>query len=192
MAATVAPTSSSNLLMLALPHHALLLSPAVLLDNKKFDLRYRCIKGNLTPVVGSTWSYEEALFDIEFDGPTQKIDAGIRDLILEQLEGDIEGVLPTSTENIYGYGKQVARLAQLAHIANQLDIKSNSKGNSTDSTSSLLHTATQQLSKYLEAYLSSEVDDGLLFDSNMGGLVSTNGLRDRGEDFGNGRYNGKI
>jgi endoglucanase Acf2 len=43
----------------------------------------------------------------------------------------------------------------------------------------------------LTAYLSSNVSDGLLFDSKMGGLVSNNGLHDKGEDFGNGRYNGK-
>ena len=50
------PNAATNgLLMLALPHHAQLLPKSVLLNWKHFDLSYRCIKGSLTPVVGSTW-----------------------------------------------------------------------------------------------------------------------------------------
>jgi endoglucanase Acf2 len=41
-------------------------------------------------------------------------------------------------------------------------------------------------------FMSGNVADGVLYDSNMGGMVSANGLADKGEDFGNGRYNGKI
>jgi endoglucanase Acf2 len=193
MATTVTPTSStSNLLMLALPHHAELLSPSVILNHEGFDLTYRCIKGNMTPVIGATWSYEEPLFDIEFDSPPQTLNAGVRNLILEQLDDDLNGVLPSFTENVYGYGKQVARLAQLAHIASQIENKGGDKGNSTTATHSLLEKATEKLSMYLEAFLSSMVSDSLVFDSNLGGLISTNGLYNTGEDFGNGRYNGKI
>jgi endoglucanase Acf2 len=194
MAATVTPSSSSNnLLMLALPHHAQLLSSSVMLNSQKFDLRYRCIKGYLTPVIGGTWTYEEPLFDIEFDSPKQMSEPAIRDTILKQLDDDLTGVLPTSTENVYGYGKQVARLAQLAHIANELEIRRDNLGNTTTPASpTLLEKATQQLSTYLEAYLSSNVGDSLVFDSNLGGLVSSNGLLNKAEDFGNGRYNGKT
>lgn len=193
MTATVTPSSStSNLLMLALPHHAQLLSPAVMLDSQKFDLRYRCIKGNLTPVIGGTWSYEEPLFDIEFDSPTQILEPAIRDLILKQLDEDLDGVLPTYSENVYGYGKQVARLAQLAHVANVLGNRGDDQRNTATAASTLLDKASEQLSTHLEAYLSSNVGDSLLFDSNLGGLLSSNGLLNNGEDFGNGRYNGKT
>jgi endoglucanase Acf2 len=190
MASSLQSTSAHNLLMLALPHHAEVLSDSVKLNVKKFDLMYKCIKGKMTPIIGSAWSYEEALPDLEFDSPIQKVDDDTKKTILQQVDDDLTPVLPTFAENVYGYGKQVARLAQLAHIADQLETKSNPKDNSTGSDS-LLEKATKQLSLYLEAFLSSEASDSLLFDSKMGGLVSTNGLRDKGEDFGNGRYNGK-
>jgi endoglucanase Acf2 len=183
-------SSSQSLLMLALPHHAELLSENVKLTEKDFDLKYRCIKGDMTPIIGFSWSYEEPLYDLEFDANFQPVQESYRVLILDQVEDDLNRVLPTFAENVYGYGKQVARLAQLAHIADQLEPQSNLGENKT-LNDSVLGKATRLLSKYLEAYLSSDVSDGLLFDSKMGGLVSNNGLHDKGEDFGNGRYNGK-
>lgn len=184
-------TSTQSLLMLALPHHAELLPDAVKLTEKKFDLGYRCIKGDMTPVMGSSWSYEEVLYDLDFDGNVKTVQDSDRDLILEQVKDDLNRVLPTFSENVYGYGKQVARLAQLAHIANRLE-KPTDSGKNISSTDSIVGRATKTLSKYLEAYLSSEVSDGLVFDTKMGGLVSSNGLHDKGEDFGNGRYNGEF
>ena len=185
---------TKNLLMLALPHHAEVISKSDILNKVDFDVNYECIKGNMTPVVGSTWDFDEPLYDMEFDGPMQAVDDNIRNLILQQVEDDLNQVLPSSTENVYGYGKQVARLAQLAHIADQFETKSEKDGNVTidKEENSILSKVTKQLSKYLEAYLSSEVSDTLLFDTNMGGICSKNGLLDTGEDFGNGRYNGKI
>lgn len=179
-------SSTQGLLMLALPHHAELISDSVKLSKKKFDLSYRCIKGDMTPIIGPSWSYEEPLYNLEFDGRFQPVEDSDRMMILDQVKDDLNRILPTFAENVYGYGKQVARLAQLAHIAEQLEPQANST-----SSDSVLGQATKQLSKYLEAYLSSDVSDKLLFDSKLGGLVSNNGLHDKGEDFGNGRYNGK-
>jgi len=182
---------TKNLLMLALPHHAEVISKTDTLDDVNFDVKYECIKGNMTPVIGSTWNLDEPLYNINFDGPMKVVDNNIKDLILQQVEDDMNQVLPSSTENVYGYGKQVARLAQLAHIADRLEGENKEDGNITNATegSSVLSKVSVQLSKYLEAYLSSEVSDKLLFDKNMGGICSKNGLLDKGEDFGNGRYN---
>jgi endoglucanase Acf2 len=181
------PNAATNgLLMLALPHHAQLLPKSVLLNWKHFDLSYRCIKGSLTPVVGSTWSYDEPLLDLEFDGPIQDVDPGVRQSIMDQVEEDLTRVLPTATENIYGFGKQVARLAQLAHIADRLQT-GGENAEPDDQASYIVEKATSLLSHYLEIFLTGEVADGLLFDSNLGGLVSNNGLSEKGEDFGNGR-----
>lgn len=186
---SVKASSNQNLLMLALPHHAELLSKTVTLSDTKFDLNYECIKGKMTAVIGSTWSYDEPLYDFAFDKDFQEVDRATQELILEQVSDDLDRVLPTSSENVYGYGKQVARIAQLTHIADRLETKSNANENATENAT-VLGKATRVLSKYLETYLSSNVTDALLFDSKMGGLVSTNGLHDTGEDFGNGRYNG--
>ena len=185
------PNAATNgLLMLALPHHAQLLPKSTLLKGKRFDLEYRCVKGPLTPVIGSSWSYEEPLLDIGFDGPGKDLDPGVRNLILDQIGLDYDRVLPTRAENVYGFGKQVARLAQLVHIAHKLQ-SSDSTNDEGDPKNSLLQKGIGLLKYYIEMFLSGEVSDSLLYDTNMGGLVSTNGLFDKGEDFGNGRYNGK-
>lgn len=181
--------ATKPLLMLALPHHADVLSPSVMLKSKKFDLQFHSIKGPLTPVVGSTWSYTEPLFDIGVDGPFQEIDPKIRRQLLEQIDDDLGQLLPTSAENIYGFGKQIARLAQLTHISKKLhkDVDQNS-----GFRTGIPEKGTALLSNYLEMFLSSQVTDKLVFDSNLGGLVSSNGLLDTSEDFGNGRYNGEF
>jgi len=188
---TTKAVKTENLLMLALPHHAEVLSKSDLLDSTKFDVHYNCIKGNMTPVIGSTWIFDEPLYDIEFDGPMQDVDDDIKDLILQQVEDDMNQVLPNPAENVYGYAKQVARLAQLAHIADRFEEKDTKDKNVSmnDEESSVLNKVTKQLSKYLEAYLSSEVEDSLLFDHNIGGICSKKGLLNKAEDFGNGRYN---
>jgi endoglucanase Acf2 len=131
MTTTSTQSNNSQLLMLALPHHVDVLSSSsksitLLNDKTDFDLIYRTIKGHLTAVVGSTWSYEEELSSIGFDDPDNalenaaKLDATTRTTILDQMAFDVTRVLPTLDENVYGYGKQVARLAQLVHIANVL------------------------------------------------------------------------
>lgn len=183
------PNAATNgLLMLALPHHARLLPKSVMLRKQHFDLTYRCIKGPLTAVVGSTWTYEEPLLDFGFDGPLQGWDKGIRRTILDQVGKDLERVLPTRTENIYGFGKQVARLAQLVHITHKLQVNDSTD----DQAAKLLVKGSGLLRYHLEMFLSGNVEDGVLYDSNMGGIVSAHGLADKGEDFGNGRYNGKF
>ena len=193
VATSLKASASGNLLMLALPHHAELLSKSVKLPTSKFDLDYECIKGRMTPVIGSSWSYEEVLYDLEFDAAFTPIDDNATQaMILQQVDDDLDRVLPTFAENVYGYGKQVARLAQLAHIADRLEPKVATKDANVTDSKTILGKATKTLTKYLEAYLSSQVSDGLLYDSKMGGLVSNNGLHDKGEDFGNGRYNGEC
>ena len=46
-------TPKDNLLMMALPHHAGVLPSKMI--QKEFDLKYDCIKGRMTPVVGRSW-----------------------------------------------------------------------------------------------------------------------------------------
>ena len=186
-------SKTSNLLMLALPHHASVISKSNLLDSVNFDVKYKCIKGDMIPVIGSVWSLDEPLYDISIDGPIRVVDDDIRKHILQQVEDDLEQVLPSPADNIYGYGKAIARLAQLAHIADQFERKGTTNGNNTTEAmqKSILSKASDQLLKYLEMYLSSEVNDNLLFDKNLGGLCSRNGMQNIRDDFGNGRYNGK-
>ena len=180
--------AATGLLMLALPHHVQILPKSVQLNGKRFDLTYSCIKGPLTPIVGSDWAMEEPLPTLDFDdSPYHDLDPGVRQTILDQVADDMNRVLPTNDENVYGYGKQVARLAQLAHIANILENEKESQSNDDDK-GSIASKVKELLMSYLENFLTSQVSDYLLYDGNIGGLVSKNGLSDKSADFGNGRY----
>jgi endoglucanase Acf2 len=195
--------------MLALPHHAAAFTESHMLDAKHFDLVYQCIKGNMTPVVGSSWIYDEPLLSLGFEHNIPGVsdilsDSTIRIIMAENLEEDLRIALPTRDENIYGFGKQVARIAQLAHISNELIATSGRPANnsshsthgsrrlrSVDDKIQILHAkAVDLLSSNLELLLTNQLSDSLLYDATLGGLVSTDGLSDWNADFGNGRYNG--
>lgn len=199
---TFAPSNSKNsisLLMLALPHHAQSLPGSGKLTPGEFELSYRSIKGPMTPVLGSTWMYDEVLPSLGFDGDSgsSTMDAlrnpFVRQQIVRSLNEDIKLSLPTVSEDIYGFGKQSARLAQLAHIADVLlKEKGDDKiadGIQKDNLSDILQQAVEYLSDSLERFLTNKVTDGLVYDANLGGLVTSNGLLDSQADFGNGRYN---
>jgi endoglucanase Acf2 len=110
--------------------------------------------------------------------------------------------LPTLTENIYGFGKQIARLSQLAHIADvlrtggvEVDENTNVMNNnklfeSQEKRLDLIFNGTLSLlTSRLQQFLTSNISDSLVYDTNFGGMVSVDGLRDSNRDFGNGRYN---
>jgi Glycosyl hydrolase family 81 C-terminal domain/Glycosyl hydrolase family 81 N-terminal domain len=207
-------TTQKSLLMLALPHHAMSLPPSIQLGPDQFDLQYLSIKGPMHPVLGSTWSYDEPLPPVGFeiaDGKERQQarqralrDPIVRSTIVESLQGDIELALPTLDENVYGFGKQTARLAQLAHIVHELRIcmegtnstlLSSNTGEEDHPPSDLddLNDLTDRVIGYLrpalEHFLTNSVSDYLVYDANLGGIVTINGLRSKDADFGNGRYN---
>ncbi|CAB9512842.1 Endo-1,3(4)-beta-glucanase [Seminavis robusta] len=212
-AAAAATGKTTGLLMLSLPHHATSFTRTHVLDSKHFDLVYQCIKGTMTPVVGSIWTYEEKLLPVGFepfaqDGTSSILsEKAIRRLLADNLEDDLNIALPTRTENIYGFGKQIARLGQLAHIADALvgptdnandnnKTSTNSSKSNTNASSgldarllSIKNSAMEKLSSFLELLLTNQLSDSLLYDASVGGLVSSDGLADFNADFGNGRYN---
>mmetsp|Transcript_1099 Transcript_1099/g.1508 ORF Transcript_1099/g.1508 Transcript_1099/m.1508 type:complete len:1130 (-) Transcript_1099:52-3441(-) len=181
--------SFTELLIMALPHHAQVLDSSKMLQSKdKFDLTFRSIKGTMVPVVGNTWSYDEPLTSIGFESKSALQNAASLPLatkrtIMNQVKKDMYIVHPTLDENVYGFGKQAARLAQLAHIASVLE---------EEDSSSVTIEICQSLHKPLSAYLSGQTVDKLLFDNDFGGIVSKNGLLDLGDDFGNGWYNDHL
>lgn len=207
---TTTPSSRSStpkqLLMLGLPHHAAAMSSNSQLNSEQFDLVYKCIKGPLRPVLGKSWSYDEPLPSIGFDGgagsSTARMytDPGIHRTIVESLQEDIKLALPTSIENVYGFGKQAARLAQLAHVGHMLLVGNETEDQSTtrhhntsnsdyEILSDLVNLTIRTLSDSLTGFLVSNVTDGLVYDANLGGLVTKDGLLNQHADFGNGRYN---
>jgi endo-1,3(4)-beta-glucanase len=212
-----ASSTPNPLLMLALPHHAQSLPLAAKLDSDNFDLVYMCIKGTMLPITGETWSYDELLPSLGFDGDAGSNnqdffrDPAVQSALVASLTSDIELALPTKTEGVYGFGKQSARLAQLVHIADRLTSGNTTiDGLSEQALPTLLkggvvvcarqgvhsYTASSQISSGLQIlkdalsdFLRGNVSDKLVFDANLGGLVSEDGLRDPNADFGSGRYN---
>ena len=193
-------SANTDLLMLSLPHHAQSLRPDSMLSSTQFDLVYQCIKGSMYPVVGDTWSYDVRLPQIGFDDVdmnayTQDLKSHVRDLILDNVKQDLDIILPTLSENVYGFGKQVARLAQLSHIASVMDfsawVRANRRTNTTSGkgpkASSTFDHAIEQLQSFLVAFLDGQVSDQLVYDAKFGGIVTTDGLYDKNADFGNGR-----
>lgn len=241
------PSTDVPLLMLALPHHAASISSAeaLLMRPADFDLFYHSIKGRMVPVVGNTWSYEEELTFIGFgDDPTpasslsatgasapsqrpsiheptaiSALDQSIRDVILETVESDLKVNLPDLSGGAYSFGKQIARLAQLAHIAEAIDaanmieiaaevdrIKNDTENGLDQSpiSSSMLpplDTASSEtsgresrrafamLEKYLSMWFGGGSEERLLYDAQLGGILSKVGTEDINADFGNARYN---
>lgn len=190
-------SSTNSMLMLALPHHVDVLTQqhsskyTVLSDESQFDLTYSTIKGPMTAVVGNTWILPEQLTTAGFDHDyTLKKAYGLnnatKSIIMDQVVLDFKRVLPSMDENVYGYGKQVARLAQLINIGKTLTAEESSFGKQY---ASAILDAQMVLHNFLTSFLTGETDDSLVFDSNFGGLVTKDGLDDYMNDFGNGWYN---
>ena len=194
-----ASSGGADLLMLSLPHHANSLSSDMMLDSyKQFDLVYLCIKGTMTPVVGDTWAFDVPLNtfgfdDVDMNAYARGLHPDVRDLILENVEQDLNRVLPTLDENIYGFGKQVARLAQLAHIASIMDFSAcigfsgTSNPTSGPTASPIFIDAINKLQSFLGSFLGEQGADKVVYDAKFGGIVSQDGLYNSEADFGNGR-----
>lgn len=172
-----------------------------------FDVFVRYIFGihqSLILIVIRT--YDELLTNIEFDdiqndAKLQKMDPKVRNMIIDQVEKDLDRVLPSLSESVYGFGKQVARLANLAKILyNFLDIDDETSGSNSvenaggrEDRDSKLEIVASKAANLLYGYLSAFLDDGntdnLVYDSNFGGIVTRDGLYNSEDDFGNGWYN---
>lgn len=220
---TTSTSAQKDLLMLSLPHHAASITSAndILFNPQEFDLFFRCIKGRMVPVVGNSWTYEEELTSIGFDDETpydeksghnpvlsvSTLDQTIQDLILQTVESDLNINLPVLESGAYGFGKGIARLAQLALIADSIEgvahasskkvaPSKNNESQASNSTAVLSRATSQRAYALLEKYLTMWlVGDGgvrrLFYDVDLGGIVSKDGLTDVFSDFGNVRYNGK-
>jgi len=176
-------TNENQLLMLGLPHHADVLSSDSILTIKTFDLEYQCIKGLMSPVVGSTWSYDETLTSTGFDTETlTELHPEVKNIILISLKNDLEIGLPLPSENFYEHVKHLARLAQLAHIASMMTYPRNMNKNQSQILNFYLETlddAKTKLHSSIRSILDSKFTDKLFYDAKFGGIVSRNGLIDR-------------
>ncbi|XP_062199078.1 glucan endo-1,3-beta-D-glucosidase 1-like [Phragmites australis] len=167
-----------ELLMLAHPLHLRLLADECavrVLD----DFRYRSIDGDLVGVVGDSW-----VLRTDPVSPTWHSARGVSkdgvDEVVAALRKDVDGLAstPIITTSSYFYGKAIARAARLALIAEEVGYPD----------------AIPAVQRFLKATVTPWLDgsflgNGFFYDSKWGGLVTLQGLKDSGADFGFGIYN---
>ncbi|KAL1529838.1 hypothetical protein AB1Y20_000769 [Prymnesium parvum] len=163
-----------ELLMMALPHHFAQMPPSVSARAKKQPLTYNTMKGDMFAVLGDVWRLEEPVVPIGWGAP-RPIAKEHKEAIRKALQDDREKQL--LVVDPYGSGKEMAAVARLVLIAEELEEKDIAK------------ELRMRLAGKLEMWLSGGGKDGLLHDRSYGGVVSSMGLDDRGADFGAGWYN---
>jgi endo-1,3(4)-beta-glucanase len=147
-------------------------------------LQYDTVKGPLSGEVGSVWKLrlhhhgsEDGLPNWNARKPLSSARGEWIDSVRAALHRDAQSNITTYAVDAYGFGKEAARLARLALIADELEEVAIAK-----SVRAKLMTA-------MEPWLAGTNTDSLMYDRVWGGLVPKHGLADRGADFGAGYYN---
>ncbi|KAI8873074.1 glycoside hydrolase [Ramicandelaber brevisporus] len=175
---TVHSLAGQSLAMLALPHHFNSLAGvgrASALDG------YRSFKGPMRAVVGSKWRLIERLptgREISWFGRYPVLNSD-KSRLVQLLEADIADVEQKgiSPGDPYFFGKAIARAARFALMSEEVGRQD------------LVQRAIAVTKKQIEPWLRGSNPNALVYDQSWGGIVSTNGARDQGADFGNGIYN---
>eukprot|EP01018_Ginkgo_biloba_P014626 Gb_25115 [translate_table: standard] len=166
-----------ELLMLSHPvHRQILASPAT--DMIISDLSYRSIDGELVGVVGDSWILDETPITVDWYSMNGMKNQNARDHVITALEDDVSNLQPITTSSTYFYGKAIARAARLALIAEETHHQN------------VIPIVQEFLEKSITPWLDGSFQgNAFLYDKKWGGLISRDGARDSGADFGLGVYN---
>ena len=181
-------TSSTPLIMFALPHHVQSFDQSTLGRVADINLR-STTKGNTTAVIGETWTMIETSLPIDMGfapwsptkGSVNTLSANARQAIFQvapiELKQDIDN--QTNLNSMYYSGKALSKFATLVYTVNQL-------GNNVSEA----NDAFQELKKAFARFVQNKQDFPLAYDSVWKGVVSTAGYAgDLNADFGNTAYN---
>ena len=163
-----ATTGSGDLLMMTLPHHQQIIDQAILRN----EVTLSTLKGNMVGAVGEVWTMTEQLTTISWGAP-RPIRSDRQQEVRDALYGD-QGLGVYADDTYFG-GKQMATLARLALIADELE------------ESSVANTYRNNLKGYIEPWLQN--NGKLVRDRSWGGIVDALGINDPGANFGMGYYN---
>lgn len=179
-------TTAPALLMMALQHHvqSLVVDSSIgFLPLGSLDYRGG-LKGPVRPILGSLWRMRHKLTPVSWRPQKVLKDQAIRADISAMLRADTmrQNGEPDSKAawiayndwygNAYWNGKEAARLATLALIAEDLQDEES------------LHSANAQLRAILDLWLEGANADPLVYDATYGGLCTMRGLYDHDADFG--------
>lgn len=167
---------SGELLMLSLPHHREIMSTCY--TRRVSCVTFSSLDGPLEGVVGHKWGLVEERFRVQFHS-TKGIDcSSARAQIIEALESEVNQLCPISTPSTYFHGKALARASRMALIAEELCLPH------------LVSKVLEFLRVSLTPWFTGEFPgNALLYDTVWGGIISRDGSKDPGADFGLGVYN---
>jgi endo-1,3(4)-beta-glucanase len=128
--------------------------------------------------VGHKWGLAVRGAQLRWYSATGIHDAVARSQVGEALDADVRALAPVTTPSTYFHGKALARAARLALIADELHL------------SNLVAKVVEFLQKSLTPWLLGQFPgNAFLYDTTWGGIISRDGSRDPGADFGLGLYN---
>ncbi|CAN7034977.1 hypothetical protein Bca4012_046106 [Brassica carinata] len=168
-----------DLLMLAHPLHLKLLSTHDCSIAVLESFRYRSIDGDLVGVVGDSWVLRPDPVSVTWHS-IKGVDEDRREEIISALVKDVNALDSSApvTSSSYFYAKLIARAARLALIAEEvcyLDV---------------IPAIRKYLKSMIEPWLDGTFEpNGFLYDPTWGGVITKQGSRDSGADFGFGIYN---
>ncbi|XAR51568.1 Glucan endo-1,3-beta-D-glucosidase [Bertholletia excelsa] len=168
-----------DLLLLAHPLHIRLISGTDCGVLVLEDFKYNSIDGELVGVVGDSWVLKSDPVSVTWHS-IRGISEESCPEIVDALNQDVEALNSStiSTTSSYFYGKQIARAARLALIAEEM------------SYADVIPTVRKFLKDTIEPWLDGTfAGNGFLYDGKWGGIVTQQGSRDSGADFGFGVYN---
>lgn len=175
-----------DLLMLAHPLHLQLLSrdeceEIIVLH----DFKYKSIDGELVGVVGDSWVLKTNPIFITWHS-TRGIKESSHEEIVSALSEDVDNLnfpsriaaTPSSSSSCYFSGKAIARAARLGLIAEEVGFLE------------AIPAISKFLKETIEPWLDGTLDEnGFLYDPKWKGIVTKQGSKDVGSDFGFGIYN---
>ena len=165
--------------MLAHPLHLKLLSTHDCSIAVLESFRYRSIDGDLVGVVGDSWVLRPDPVSVTWHS-IKGVDEDRREEIISALVKDVSDLDSSApvTSSSYFYAKLIARAARLALIAEEvcyLDV---------------IPAIRKYLKSMIEPWLDGTFEpNGFLYDPTWGGVITKQGSRDSGADFGFGIYN---
>lgn len=167
---------SGDLMMLTLPQHREMMSKCY--SRPVPALTFRSLDGTLEGVVGHKWGLSVKRMELRWGSDTGIHDAHARRQVVEALEADINQLSPISLPSTYFHGKALARAARFALIAEELH------------RPDLVHRVMQFLQSSITPWFTGQfAGNALMYDITWGGIISRDGSRDAGADFGLGAYN---
>lgn len=171
--------NSGDLLMLAHPLHLKLLSKNKLAATVLYDFKYRSVDGDLVGVVGDSWVLEAEPVPVTWHS-NRGIKKESYGEIVSALLKDVKELnySAVATNSSYFYGKLVGRAARFALIAEEVSFPK------------VIPKIVKFLKESIEPWLDGTFKgNGFLYETKWGGLVTQQGSKDAGADFGFGIYN---